>query len=56
MCLELQFGILQGIELVVPAVLVQQLLMVALLDDLTLAQQDDIIGCILVANKKQGFL
>ena len=43
MCLELQFGILQGIELVVPALLLQQFLVAAVFQDLAGGQQDDVV-------------
>ena len=42
--LQLLLVVLEGIQVVVPAVEGQQLLVVALFDDLTVGQQDDVVG------------
>ena len=41
---QLLLAVLQGIQVVVAAVLGKKLLMVALLDDLSVGQKDDVVG------------
>ena len=41
--LQLLFFVLQGIQLIVAALLVQQLLMAALLQNLSVGQEDDVV-------------